>query len=173
MKGRDAIAAEDWLTHAAALRALATALTGDANEADDLVQETWLRAARAGENSNRPRTWWSTVLRNLLRDRARERSLRAYAEREAARGERLPSGIEVLERLEIAQRVAMEVARLGEPYRTAIHLRYFEGLGPDQIAQRSNLPLETVRAQLRRGLTKLRERMDRTCGGDRSAWSAR
>ncbi len=172
MSSRDALAGEGWLKHAAALRALATALTADGSEAEDLVHETWLRAARRGESTDRPRAWWSAILRNLVRDRVRERSQRARKEHEAARDERVPSEVEVLERLEIAQRVAAEVARLDEPYRTAIHLRYFEGLSADEIAQRLNSPLETVRARLRRGLEQLRERMDRACGGDRDLWSA-
>jgi RNA polymerase sigma-70 factor (ECF subfamily) len=162
---------DGWLAHAAALRSLAAALTADANDADDLVQEAWLRTARDAAVAERPRAWWSTVVRNLARDRSRERSRRARTERESARDESLPSEVEMLERLEIAQRVAAEVARLDEPYRTAIHLRYFEGLSPEQIAQRSRAPLETIRARLRRGLAQLRERMDRACGGDRSAWS--
>ncbi|HTF89483.1 MAG TPA: RNA polymerase sigma factor, partial [Planctomycetota bacterium] len=171
MASQDAITDEGWLTHAAALRALAAALTSDASEAQDLVQETWLRALRREDPRDRPRSWWSAILRNLARDRAREQRQRAHNERQAAREEHLPSEVEVLERLEIAQRVAAEVTRLDEPYRTAIHLRYFEGLSPEEIAQRSQAPLETVRARLRRGLALLRERMDRACGGDRSAWS--
>ncbi|HTF89484.1 MAG TPA: RNA polymerase sigma factor [Planctomycetota bacterium] len=171
MSDQDAMTGEGWLTHATALRVLAAALTRDPGEADDLVQETWLRAQRGGELPDRPRSWWSTVLRNLVRDRARERAKRTRTERYAARDERMPSDVEVLERLEIAQRVAAEVGRLDEPYRAAIHLRYFEGLSPEEIAQRSGEPLETVRARLRRGLAQLRERMDRACGGDRTAWS--
>jgi RNA polymerase sigma-70 factor (ECF subfamily) len=168
---QDAMSGDGWLAHATALRSLAAALTGDAGDADDLLQETWLRTARDERRLGQPRAWWSAVVRNLARDRGRERSRRAHSEREAARGESLPSEVEMLERLEVAQRVAAEVARLDEPYRTAIHLRYFEGLSPEQIAQRSNAPLETIRARLRRGLAQLRERMDRACGGDRSAWS--
>lgn len=161
---------EGWLKHATALRALAAALAVEGNEADDLVQEAWLRAARRGD-ADQPKAWWSAVFRNLVRDSARQRGRRSASEQVAARGEHLPSEVEVLERLEIAQRVAGEVAKLDEPYRTAIHLRYFEGLSAEEIAQRSNAPLETIRARLRRGLQQLRERMDRACGGDRSVWS--
>ncbi len=171
MSSRDALAGEGWLKHAAALRALAAALTGDGSEAEDLVHETWLRATRQAESADRPRAWWSTILRNLVRDRVREQTRRASREREVARDERVPSEVEMLERLEIAQRVAAEVARLDEPYRTAIHLRYFEGLSVEEISQRLHSPLETTRARLRRGLEQLRERMDRACGGDRSLWS--
>lgn len=170
MSSKESTTGEAWLTHAPALRALAAALTNDATESEDLVQETWLRALRRGEFANRPRAWWSAVLRNLARDRAHERRLREHKERQATREERMPSELEVLERLDIAQRVTAELTRLDEPYRSTIHLRYFEGLAVEEIARRSNAPVETVRARLRRGLGLLRERMDRACGGDRSTW---
>ncbi|HTF89290.1 MAG TPA: sigma-70 family RNA polymerase sigma factor [Planctomycetota bacterium] len=162
---------EAWLEHATALRSLAAALTSDGSEADDLVQETWLRALRKGDTSDRPRSWWSTVLRNLVRDRARERSRRSHTERQSARPERQPSELELLGQLEIAQRVAAEVARLAEPYRATLHMRYFQGSSLEEIAERSRLPLETIRTRHRRGLTLLRDRMDRASGGDRSAWT--
>jgi RNA polymerase sigma-70 factor (ECF subfamily) len=167
------IARDEWLEHAHALRKLAASLVSDEHEAQDLVQETWLRANDA-THGNAPRShapWLRTVLRNLARDRSRDRARRAWSERNVAREEALPSASEVAERLDVAQRVAVEVARLDEPYRTVIHLRYFEGLSPEDIARRSHEPLETVRTRLRRGLAQLRERMDRAYGGERDAWS--
>lgn len=160
---------DDWRGHAAALRRLARALCGDEHEADDLVQEAWMRSGRLPDGANR-RSWLRTILRNLVRDQARGRDRRAAGEFSAARAEALPSGGEIVERLEVAERVAREVARLPEPYRTAIHLRYFEGLAPDEIARRAVLPVETVRTRLRRGLELLRERMDKASDGGRNAW---
>jgi RNA polymerase sigma-70 factor (ECF subfamily) len=160
---------DDWRGHAAALQGLARALCGDEHEAEDLVQETWLRSGRLPEGANR-RPWLRTVLQNLVRDQSRVRDRRAAGELTAARVEALPSDSEILERLEVAERVAREVARLPEPYRTAIHLRYFEGLAPAEIARRADLPIETVRTRLRRGLELLRGRMDKLSEGGRSAW---
>ena len=162
-------AGDEWVRHVAALRALAAALVGDEHEAEDLVQETWLRSRRAGERQG-GRAWLRAVLRNLARDRARRAEARRRSEREAAREEALPSEAEVLERLDVAQRVAGEVARLAEPYRTALHLRYFEGLAPEELARRAGVPLETARTRLRRGLALLRERLDRA-HGERRAWA--
>jgi RNA polymerase sigma factor (sigma-70 family) len=163
-----ALGSSDWLGHAEALRRLAHGLVRDGHEADDLVQEVWLRSREAGE---RPRAWFVTVLRNLVRDRARSRARRAATERAAAHTEALPSGAEIVERLEVAQRLAREVAALDEPQRLAVHLRYFEGQGPEEIAARLGQPLETVRTRLRRGLAELRERMDGAHGGERGAWA--
>lgn len=166
--GEGSFPRDEWLEHTQALRRLAASLVGDEHEARDLVQETWLRANHARQSQG---PWLRSVLRNLVRDRSRERARRAWSERGAARDEELPNASEMVERLDVAQRVALEVARLAEPYRTVIHLRYFEGLSPEQIARRSRVPLETVRTQLRRGLAQLREQMDRAYGGRREAWS--
>jgi RNA polymerase sigma-70 factor (ECF subfamily) len=165
----ETIAGEGWLRHAAALRRLAASLLGDEHEADDLVQETWLRAR--GSDAALSAGWFRTVVRNLARDRMRERGRRRQNEQDAARPERMPSESQVAERLEVARRVAVEVARLAEPYRTAIHLRYFEDLSPEAIARASGVPVETVRTRLRRGLDTLRQRMDQTHGGRRDAWA--
>jgi hypothetical protein len=62
------------------------------------------------------------------------------------------------------------VRSLDEPYREAILLRYFEGMAPRDIAKSRGVPIDTVRSHLRRGLAKLRERLDASHGGDRRAW---
>ena len=159
---------DDWLAHAQALRRLAHGLIRDGHEVDDLLQEVWLRSERAGQRS---RKWLGTVLRNLLRDRARSRARRGATERAAARAELVPSEAEIVERLEVAERLAREVAALSEPQRTVVYLRYFEDLGPEEIAARLAQPLETTRTHLRRGLARLRERMDQCHGGDGRAWA--
>ena len=84
---------------AGALRRLALGLVRDGSEADDVLQEVWLRAR--GEE-RRSRAWLATTLRNLVRDRARTMARRAAHERAVARGEAVPSAEEVLERLEAA-----------------------------------------------------------------------
>lgn len=49
------------------------------------------------------------------------------------------------------------VNRLQPRYRTIVKLRYFDGLSYDQIAQKLNLPLGTVKIQLRRARLLLAE----------------
>lgn len=158
---------EPWRAQAQALRRLALSLVRDEGEAQELVQETWLRTGGAPRSG----AWLRTVLRNLWRDRARGTARRAASEAAAARAEALPSSAEVVAELEVAEALAREVAALEEPLRQVVHLRYFEELAPDEIAARCGLPRETVRTRLRRGLARLRERMDRAHGGERSAWA--
>jgi RNA polymerase sigma factor (sigma-70 family) len=162
---------DDWTHHAAALRALARSLISDEHEAEDAVQETWMRYLRHGQEGVRePGQWLARALRNLSVSGLRGRARRRAREEHAARRESLPSGDEILERMELVKRVADHVAALDEPYRSAIHLHYFEGRSAAQIARATGDKLETVRTRLRRGRALLRERLDADENGDRSAW---
>src|SRR5205085_374323 len=55
---------------------------------------------------------------------------------------------------------------LAEPYRQTILLRYFEGLPVEDVARRMDVPLDTTRSRISRGLAKLRERLSREFGTD-------
>jgi RNA polymerase sigma factor (sigma-70 family) len=158
--------------HAAYLRALARGLLGREAEADDLVQDTFVAALEhPPRGPGGLRAWLATVARNRAMGLRRGAARRAAREADAARPEAGPDASEALERLELAQRLAAEVARLREPYRTAIYLRYHEGLAPSAIAARLGEPVKTVKTRLARSLELLRERIDAREGG-REAWSA-
>ena len=160
---------DELLAHRAWVRRVARALVLDESRAEDLEQETWIRALGASP-PRFPRAWLATVLRNAAVNlRLAESRRSAY---EAAvlppPGEATPA--ELLERAEIVERVARAVRTLEEPYRTAILLRYFEDLSVAAVAGRLGVPLETVRTRLRRALVLLRERLDREHRGDRRKW---
>ena len=61
---------------------------------------------------------------------------------------------------------------LEEPYRATLLWRYHAGLPLAEIAARQNVPVETVRTRIQRGLARLRDHLDRTHPGGRSAWMA-
>ena len=63
------------------------------------------------------------------------------------------------------------MGQLDERYRTPLVLRYYEDVTPAEIANQLGIPLRTVHTRLRRGLQKLRERMD-AAGGGRERWSS-
>lgn len=160
----------DWTREVAALRRVARALLADEHAADDVLQEAWLRAHARREPSRRPAAYWKRAVANLARDRRRGESRRAQREAHAARPEALPSTDDVAERLELVQRVARAAAELPEPYRSTIHLHYFEDRSAQEIAASADVPLETVRTRIRRGLERMRIDLDASAGGDRAAW---
>lgn len=159
----------DWTREVAALRRVARALL-DEHAADDVLQEAWLRAHDRGASSRRPVAYWKRAIANLARDRRRGEARRAEREARAARDEALPSTDEVAARLELVQRVARAAAELPEPYRSTIHLHYFEERSAPEIAALAGVSLETVRTRIRRGLERMRARLDSSTGGDRRAW---
>src|SRR5262245_47589623 len=76
------------LGHAGWVRSLALALARDEHAADDLVQQTWLRALeRRGASAPRGPAWLATVVRNLARDAGRRDRRRAVREGASARRE--------------------------------------------------------------------------------------
>ncbi|MEO1697295.1 MAG: sigma-70 family RNA polymerase sigma factor [Planctomycetota bacterium] len=151
--------------HAPFLRRLAFALVGDEAAADDLVQETWLAAARSREGELRsPRGWLSRTARNIAWSEHRRRARRAEAtlEAEPAAGR---DTADVAASLEAERLLVASLGALEEPFRTAVYLRYREDLAPAEIAERTDVALNTVRSRLRRGLARLRERLEEDLGG--------
>ena len=163
------------LVHDAFVRRLARRLIRDEARAEDLVQDTWVAALegvpRRGASAGSGRAWLATVARRLWTKRRRGDLRRARRESAAARPEASELLDEVLAREETRRRLLVAVAELDELYRTALLLRWFEELPPRAIARRLELPVETVKTRLKRGLALLRARLDEQHGGDRSAWS--
>jgi RNA polymerase sigma-70 factor (ECF subfamily) len=160
---------ESLLLHGPRLRALARKLVGDESSADDLVQETWVRALEHGPGHMTSLwRWLSTVLRNLASDDRRLEAHRAQRERAVARGE---AASEHEERFAGHKELVAAIDWLPEPYRQAILLRYFEDLPPRRIATRLGVPVKTVKKRLNRGIALLREELDRKHGG-REEWLA-
>src|SRR6185295_3037977 len=145
------------------------------SSADDLVQETWAAAVRAQPDRDRPlRPWLAEVLRNMARMRARGSARwRARAEKVRASDDvPLPTPEELLTYHEARRMVAEEVARLEEPFRSAVLLCYGQGMEPSEIADRQGIPAGTVRWRLKRGLDEVRSKLDARYGHDRRAWCA-
>src|SRR5688572_26897750 len=127
---------EALLAEARWLRRLATSLIGE--EAEDLVQETYLAALRSPPAGDRPlRPWLARVLRNFahLRHRRRARAARAAAELERTLAPNLPSPELLLAQHEAQRLVAAAVSALDEPFRSMILLCYAEGKTPGEIAE--------------------------------------
>lgn len=165
--------AEQLLAHGAWVRRLARELVGD-TLADDVVQETWLAAWRAGpRNEEHLRPWLGRVVRNFARAARRSEKARNARERASARvDEAWPSPTDILETLEIQRELVDALRGLDEPLRRTLVLRYVEARTAVEIAELDGVPESTVRGRVQRGLARLREVLDARHGGDRSAWCA-
>ncbi|MEO6596745.1 MAG: sigma-70 family RNA polymerase sigma factor [Planctomycetota bacterium] len=143
-----------------------------AEEADDVIQQTWLQALRHGDHAvAEPRSWLARILFNAAHDLRHRRQRRERHERNGASAVTFaPSPAELLEREESRSRLVEAVNGLPTHLRTAVLMRYFDGLPTRRIAARLDVPVTTVWNQLRRGLQLLRERLDAEHDGQRRAW---
>jgi RNA polymerase sigma-70 factor (ECF subfamily) len=153
---------ENLLAEAPWLARLARSLTGSAAEADDIVQDTYAAAVRSPPAADRPvRPWLRTVAINLVRMRHRGRTRRGANESVAEiQVEPVRTPEQLLERAELEQRLTELVIALDEPFRSAVLLRYREGLSAEAIAGQLGIPASTVRSRLKTALDRLRHELD-------------
>jgi RNA polymerase sigma-70 factor (ECF subfamily) len=140
-------------------------LTRVPSDAEDLVQETYLKAFR-GADSFRPgtnlRAWLFTILHNTARNRARDRSRDAVtvnSEVVDQAAEAPPLGQSgtvddpetLLMRSTLAPELQAAVDELPPAFREAVWLREVEEISYAEIAEMLGVPLGTVMSRISRG----------------------
>jgi len=149
----------------------AVSLTRDEADADDVVQETYLRAYRSWHTfipGTDCRRWLFTICRNVfLRSRERQRptvdledgeqdALAAGSVYAAAR----ENGYDdIYARLDIGPALREAIDELAEPFRTAVTLVDVEDLSYEAAAEVMDVPIGTVRSRLFRGRRLLQEKL--------------
>jgi RNA polymerase sigma-70 factor (ECF subfamily) len=140
-------------------------LSHDEADADDLVQETYLRAYRSWhtfEAGTDCRRWLFAICRNVyLRSRERESRRVDVAGDEAQletiatvreHAELLASGSDdILSRIDLRPAIRRALAALPETFRTAVVLVDLHGQSYDEAAMTLGVPIGTVRSRLFRG----------------------
>jgi RNA polymerase sigma-70 factor (ECF subfamily) len=155
-------------SHQDAVFATALRCSGNWHDAEELAQETFVRAHRSlqGWDAERtrelkPRAWLCTIAVNLARNRVRDAGRRPQPVLFDEARDRVfepHSGPEAAaERREQSGRLSMALATLPESHREAIVLRHVAGLAYAEIAQALGSPVGTVKAQVHRGLRTLAE----------------
>lgn len=150
------------------LYGLALRVTGDAAEAQDIVQDVflqlWNRSLDYSPTRGTVFAWAATLTRNRAIDRVRMRKRRAEIVQASAAdihgGDTGASETTSADQLWITEKagaVRTALAGLAPEQQKALELAYFGGLTQQEIAAKLNEPLGTVKARIRRGLLKLRE----------------
>jgi len=140
-----------------ALRRYARALTRDAEIADDLVQDTLVRALRSEHlfHGGELRNWLYTILTNLNRNRLRSLSRRPALtpiEDDDTPGTPGPeAGGRDIERA---------LAALVDDQRVALLLVVLEGLSYREVAEVQGVPIGTVMSRLARARAQIRAYLD-------------
>jgi RNA polymerase sigma-70 factor (ECF subfamily) len=142
------------------LRAFAISLSGNVDRADDLVQETLLRAM-ANIDSFQPGTnmsaWLFTILRNLFRSEYRKRR-REVEDTDGSYAEGLKSQPEQHSRVEFEEfRTAL--AKLPQDQREALLLVGASGFSYEEAAAICECAVGTIKSRVNRARTRLAELM--------------
>ena len=176
--------------HQDRLYSIALRVLHDPRDAEEVAQDAFVRAykALAGWEPERIRAvelrpWLATILVNLCRNRARRHRpvlVSIHAPHDAAdeRGRE----VETLDRRDIphdelihretARRWATLLSGLPDRYRVPVVLRHVDGLSYEEMATVLGRPEGTIKAQVHRGLAKLRQAAEAAALVDREEMSA-
>lgn len=147
------------------LLALGRRILGDAEEAEDVVQETfvhlWRRATRYDPQKSSVSTFLVLVTRSRAIDRLRtrqvvDRTLGQVGLEPSATFDTSGDGVSRVMNLERRKRVQQELATLPEEQRQVLELAFFDGLTQREIAERTRIPLGTVKTRTLLAMRKLR-----------------
>jgi RNA polymerase sigma-70 factor (ECF subfamily) len=143
--------------------------TGDRHAAEDLLQETWLRAFHALgrlHESAQLRSWLLAIAQNVysdsVRHNRRHKRLTPPRAGPGALGQvatAAPAPEEAAARAEQREQVLAVLRSLPEEYRLPLTLRYLTGADYDAIAAQLGLSNGSLRGLLYRGLKLLRSRL--------------
>lgn len=135
-------------------------MSNNHQEAEDLTQETFIRAYQALCGYGRPRIrsmrvepWLWTIALNLGRNNLRDRSRRPTLVEMIETGSEDPDPVD-------GRAWDNRLGHLNENQRTAVVLHHVVGLGIAEIAEATGRPEGTVKADVHRGLARLREVME-------------
>ncbi len=162
METPDELALRDLLQRMHWVRGLAGALVRDADRADDLAQDAWVKALRAGPaQAGSWRGWFARVMKNRVADEGR---LKGQQERFTARQPRSgggPSEEEILQQMETHEALSEALRNLPDPYRRAVFLHYFEGWSLGRIAAEDGCDKRAIEKRLRQARAMLRAHLER------------
>lgn len=181
LKASDSTAYDELITRFSSdVYALLVRLTGDAEEARDLSQETFLRVVRSvgsfrGDASLK--TWLYRIAINLARNRRRwwlSRKLGFTFSLDSASADDEPSLHEILAdaRQKSPELAALEreqgalireaLQKIPEAFREAVILRDIEGMSYEEIAEALETSIGTVKSRIARGRLELKKRLQRS-----------
>ena len=156
--------------HAGVIYALLLRILGSPEDAQEVLQETFVKAWSTASTFDAERgseiAWLISIGRSRGIDRLRARRVRGERESEAGREISIRTGdVEkatgddqaIASQERIAVRAALD--ELPPAQRVALELAYFSGLSQSEIAAKTGEPLGTIKTRMQLGMKKLRERL--------------
>lgn len=151
-----------WRQHKTELRGFLTNRAGSAFEADDLLQEVFLKALLQGKDFcciDDPRAWLFHVARNLLIDRMRLSKEQVPLPDDLC--EQSVSGFEPVDLL--SQCLPRVLSELSPEDREAIWLCDMQGMTQKDYAHRLGITLSAAKSRVQRARLRLREQLAEAC----------
>src|SRR5947207_5902541 len=154
---------ETMLPHMDAAHNLAKWLLRNEDDAQDVVQEAYLRAFKSfsGFHGSNGRAWLLTIVRNtsytLLKKNHAVDLTTPFDEEIHASGQESLTPAAILENSENAKLMTDAMGELPAEFREILALRHQEGLSYKEIADIAQIPLGTVMSRLARARDKLKE----------------
>src|SRR5262245_1058682 len=146
---------EAYSAHGSELYGFAVRSLGDSGLAEEAVQETFLRAWRAGERFDPQigslRTWLFAILRNVVIDLSRARAARPLL----AEGGIEPT-VEPIDETLLGWQVEEAMRRIGDRHRQVLVETYYKGRPYAEVAADLGVPEGTVKSRVYYGLRALR-----------------
>jgi RNA polymerase sigma-70 factor, ECF subfamily len=151
-------------------------LLQDADEADSVTQDVFLKAYRAltkrsedqAADLDNPGKWLTRIAVNTCLDKLRSKSWKLWQRRPAPQDEEVilqmtagtdPDAERLMFAKQIQQRLDTAHAKLSERQRAVFALRHYEAMALEEIADVLKLDVGTVKAHLFRALNKMREEL--------------
>jgi RNA polymerase sigma-70 factor (ECF subfamily) len=154
-----------WNQYSRRLRAFIRSRVGDDAEAEDILQEVFIRVHRnlcclPEPEWHRPGSWIYQIARNLIIDQyRRRRELVAIPENLPAEPDLPEDDPQALLALSLRELID----ELPEPYRQALILTEYQGLSQKQLAERMGISLSGAKSRVQRARDKLRDMLLRCC----------
>lgn len=164
VQGGDRMSFSELVTrHQRSLLRLSLRFTKEASMAEDVVQESFIKAYQKihlFEGRSSFKSWLFQIALNTARNRFRDRLNDAVSVDDMQVGGVDPGAENGLLRCDIKRKIRAEIDRLPERQRIALNLRVYEDLSFKEIAQIMECPYDTAKANYRHALLKLRERLE-------------
>ncbi len=146
----------------------------DQHAAEDTLQEVfmqiWEKASFYDPSRGKPLTWAVTLTRHKAIDRLRSTQRRSRLQDDVQRESETAgqfddrTSIDVVASGETSVLVRAAIQKLSKEQREAIELAFYSSLTQSEIAGRLNEPLGTIKARIRRGMSKLRHALSAELG---------
>ena len=160
----------------------------DPGQAEDVLQEVYVKVWRAAQRfdaaQSQPLTWLTSIARNSAIDSLRRSQTQPKLQSRTRSSsdedddvydtvaDDMPGPLDLLSRASDARELALCMERLSAPQRQSVALAFFDGLSHAEVADSMRQPLGTVKSWVRRALQALKSCLDRAVQGDTATASA-